>query len=47
MKKKVMCWNCGKSSHVRRNCPIGGAESANCSEVDNATLLVEGGDDVL
>lgn len=34
MKKKIVCWGCGQSGHLKRNCPKGGADSARSSNTD-------------
>ncbi|KAF7823624.1 Zinc finger, CCHC-type [Senna tora] len=40
--KNVTCWKCGKSRHVKKNCP-GGASLANGSELDASSVsLVRG-----
>ena len=44
--KKVVCWGCGQTGHVKKNCRKGGAGSANSSreadDVTNVVSLVEG-----
>ncbi|KAF5465221.1 hypothetical protein F2P56_015247 [Juglans regia] len=45
MKMKVVCWGCGQSGHVKKNCPRGGAGSASGSksvngDTDNETNVV-------
>lgn len=42
MNKKSICWGCGQSGHLKRNCPKGGANSANCSKSrsDNEANIV-------
>ncbi|KAF7802225.1 cytochrome p450 [Senna tora] len=45
--KNVTCWKCGKSGHVKKNCP-GGASLANGSELDASSVsLVRGEGDFL
>ena len=44
-KKAAICWTCGQSGHVKRNCPRGGAGSASGSrsvngDTDNAANIV-------
>lgn len=45
MKMKVVCWGCGQSEHVKKNCPRTGAGSASGSksvngDTDNETNVV-------
>lgn len=45
-KKKVVCWKCGKSGHVKKNCPDEGT-SQNCDSDSNKTVsLILGDGDV-
>ena len=43
--KKVTCWKCGKTGHVKRNCP-GGASSAKGSDADANVVSLDEGDDI-
>jgi hypothetical protein len=45
MKGKLVCWGCGQSGHLKRNCPKGGAGSANCSKDANTISLTAVGND--
>jgi hypothetical protein len=48
MKRNLICWGCGQSGHLKRNCPKRGAGSAECSKNANIVSLVnEGYDDAL
>jgi hypothetical protein len=48
MKGNLICWGCGQSGHLKRNCPKKGAGSAECSKNANIVSLVnEGYDDAL
>lgn len=47
-KRKVVCWVCGQTGHVRKDCPNGGADSARSSNVVAANVISCGeGDDVI
>ncbi|KAJ0834198.1 putative RNA-directed DNA polymerase [Helianthus annuus] len=41
--KIPVCWKCGQSGHVKRNCP-GGADSASSSKTANNVVVVDGDD---
>ena len=48
MKENLVCWGCGQSRHLKRNCPKRGAGSTECSKNANIVYLItEGDDDVL
>ena len=42
--KTPVCWRCGQSGHVKRNCP-GGADSVKGSDTANIVSVVGDGDD--
>ncbi|KAL4566695.1 hypothetical protein LXL04_030816 [Taraxacum kok-saghyz] len=42
--KTPVCWRCGQSGHVKRNCP-GGADSVKSSDTANTVSVVGDGDD--
>jgi hypothetical protein len=44
VKGKLVCWGCGQSGHLKRNCPKGGVGSANCSKDANTISLTAVGD---
>ena len=41
MKKKVVCWECGQSGHVKKNCPRAGAGSASGSKSVNGDTDID------
>ena len=48
MKENLVCWGCGQSGHLKRNCLKRGASSAECSKNANiVSLVTERDDDVL
>ncbi|KAL4590864.1 hypothetical protein LXL04_003809 [Taraxacum kok-saghyz] len=44
--KTPVCWRCGQSGHVKRNCP-GGADSVKGSDTANMVSVVGDGDDFI
>ncbi|PON93704.1 Zinc finger, CCHC-type, partial [Trema orientale] len=48
-KKNIICWTCGQSGYIKRNCPKGGAGSARSSKSDQVANIVsfEGDSDAL
>jgi hypothetical protein len=40
IKGNIVCWGCGQSGHLKRNCPKRGACSADCSKDANIVSLV-------
>jgi hypothetical protein len=47
IKGNIVCWGCGQSGHLKRNCPKRGAHSADCSKDANiVSLVTEREDDV-
>jgi hypothetical protein len=45
VKGKLVCWGCGQSDHLKRNCPKEGVGSTNCSKEANTITLTAVGDD--
>ena len=39
-KKKIICWGCGQSGHLKKNCKNGGANSANGSKSHVVNAIV-------
>ena len=40
MEGNTVCWGCGQSGHLKRNCPKRGAGLADCSKDANIVYLV-------